>query len=67
MKARLDLDTKLQVQTEGSIDTRSVKRNPVQDCPRGTTSREDLHLSIIARRNRDATVSQLSRRLYVES
>ncbi|GFX02311.1 HTH_Tnp_Tc3_2 domain-containing protein [Trichonephila clavipes] len=45
-------------------DTRSFERNPRQDCPRVTTSREDLHLSIIARRNRDATVSQLSRILY---
>ncbi|GFW23440.1 uncharacterized protein TNCV_3805371 [Trichonephila clavipes] len=44
--------------------TRSVERNPGQGCPRATTSREDLNLSIIARRNRDATVSQLSRRLY---
>ncbi|GFX83088.1 HTH_Tnp_Tc3_2 domain-containing protein [Trichonephila clavipes] len=45
-------------------DTRSVGRNPGQGCPRDTTSREDLHLSIIPRRNRDARVSQLSRRLY---
>ncbi|GFU12087.1 HTH_Tnp_Tc3_2 domain-containing protein [Trichonephila clavipes] len=129
MKARLDLDTKLQAQTEGSIvnnrdgiqlfdeitsfkdvlpvkkqpieiveiimkndlipcfqnfalairmflilpvtvtsqDTRSIERNPGKGCPRATMSREDLHLSIIAKRNRDATVSQLSRRLYADT
>ncbi|GFT33890.1 hypothetical protein TNCV_4383761 [Trichonephila clavipes] len=38
-----------------------------QGCPRATTSREDFHLSIIARRNRDDTVSRLYRRLYAES
>ncbi|GFY28242.1 hypothetical protein TNCV_4395761 [Trichonephila clavipes] len=46
-------------------DTRSVKRNPGQGCPRATTSRENLHLSITVRRNRDATVSQ--RILYGKS
>ncbi|GFT21720.1 HTH_Tnp_Tc3_2 domain-containing protein [Trichonephila clavipes] len=39
-------------------------RSKGQGCSRATTSREDLHLSIIARRNMDATVSQLSRRLH---
>ncbi|GFT21390.1 HTH_Tnp_Tc3_2 domain-containing protein [Trichonephila clavipes] len=48
-------------------DTRSIQRNPSQDCPRATTSREDLHLSIIERRNRDAAVSQLSRRLHADT
>ncbi|GFX54072.1 transposable element Tc1 transposase [Trichonephila clavipes] len=43
---------------------RSVERKPGQVCPGATTSREDRHLSIIARRNRDVTVSQLSRKLY---
>ncbi|GFT07755.1 transposable element Tcb2 transposase [Trichonephila clavipes] len=47
-------------------DTRSFKRKPGQGRPRETTAREDRHLSIIARRNRErgVTASQLSRYLY---
>ncbi|GBN12477.1 Transposable element Tc1 transposase [Araneus ventricosus] len=42
-------------------DTGSIERKPGQGRPRATTAREDRYLSIIARRNRGATVSQLSR------
>lgn len=45
-------------------DTGSIERKPGQGRPRATTAREDRHLSIIARRNRGATASQLSRDLY---
>ncbi|GFU51700.1 hypothetical protein TNCV_83261 [Trichonephila clavipes] len=45
---------------EVSSDSKSIERNPGQGCPRAKTSREDLHLSIIVRGNRDAIVSQLA-------
>ncbi|GFT07088.1 hypothetical protein TNCV_1416081 [Trichonephila clavipes] len=45
-------------------DTESVKRKPGHVCPIGTMSREDCHLSIIVKRNRDAAVSQLPPKLY---
>ncbi|GFW06230.1 HTH_Tnp_Tc3_2 domain-containing protein [Trichonephila clavipes] len=48
-------------------DTGSIERKPGQGRPRATTAREDRHLSIIARRNRGATASQLSRYLYAAS
>ncbi|GFX86502.1 HTH_Tnp_Tc3_2 domain-containing protein [Trichonephila clavipes] len=35
-----------------------------QGCPRAPMIREDRHLPITARRNKDATASQLSRELY---
>ncbi|GFY06019.1 HTH_Tnp_Tc3_2 domain-containing protein [Trichonephila clavipes] len=41
-----------------------TKRKPGQGRPRATMAREDPHLSIIERRNRGATASQLSRYLY---
>ncbi|GBO40383.1 hypothetical protein AVEN_212963-1 [Araneus ventricosus] len=44
-------------------DTGSIERKPRQGRPRATTSTEDRYLSIIARRNRAATASQLSRDL----
>ncbi|GBM04249.1 hypothetical protein AVEN_41057-1 [Araneus ventricosus] len=43
-------------------DTGSIERKPGQGRPRAT--KEDRYLSIIARRNRGATASQLSRDLY---
>ncbi|GFT67023.1 HTH_Tnp_Tc3_2 domain-containing protein [Trichonephila clavipes] len=45
-------------------DTGSNERKPGQGRPRGTTAREDRHLSIIATRNRGATASQLSCYFY---
>ncbi|GBN60330.1 Transposable element Tcb2 transposase [Araneus ventricosus] len=42
----------------------SIERKPGQGRPRATTATEDRYLSIIARRNRGATASQLSRDLY---
>lgn len=45
-------------------DTGSVERKPGQGRPRATTAREDRQLSLLARRNRGATASQLSRDLY---
>ncbi|GBM63793.1 Transposable element Tcb2 transposase [Araneus ventricosus] len=44
-------------------DTGSIERKTGQGHPRATTATEDRYLSIIARRNRGATVSQLSRDL----
>ncbi|GBM69327.1 hypothetical protein AVEN_155752-1 [Araneus ventricosus] len=44
-------------------DTGSIERKPGQG-PRATTASEDRYLSIITRRNRSATASQLSRDLY---
>ncbi|GFT64783.1 transposable element Tcb2 transposase [Trichonephila clavipes] len=45
-------------------DTKSIERKPGQGRPRATTATEDRHLSIIARRNRETTASQLSHYLY---
>ncbi|GBN69496.1 hypothetical protein AVEN_247424-1 [Araneus ventricosus] len=45
-------------------DTGSIERKPGQGRARATTAAEDRYLSIIARRNRGATASQLSRDLY---
>ncbi|GBO11641.1 Transposable element Tc1 transposase [Araneus ventricosus] len=45
-------------------DTRSIKRKPGQGHPKATTATEDCYSSIIARCNRGATASQLSRDLY---
>ncbi|GBM11017.1 Transposable element Tcb2 transposase [Araneus ventricosus] len=45
-------------------DTGSIERNPGQGRPRATTATEDRYLTIIARRNRGAAASQLSRDLY---
>ncbi|GBN24449.1 hypothetical protein AVEN_124401-1 [Araneus ventricosus] len=45
-------------------DTGSIERKPGQGRPRATTATEDRYLSIIARRNRGATASQLSHDLY---
>ncbi|GBM06186.1 hypothetical protein AVEN_167074-1 [Araneus ventricosus] len=45
-------------------DTGSIERKPGQGRPRATTATEDRYLSIIARRNRGATASQLSRDFY---
>ncbi|GBN06882.1 hypothetical protein AVEN_33979-1 [Araneus ventricosus] len=45
-------------------DIGSIERKPGQGRPRATTVTEDRYLSIIARRNRGATASQLSRNLY---
>ncbi|GFY14225.1 transposable element Tcb2 transposase [Trichonephila clavipes] len=45
-------------------DTGSIKRQLGQGRPRATTARNDHHLLIIARRNKGATVSQLSLYLY---
>ncbi|GBM97617.1 hypothetical protein AVEN_165875-1 [Araneus ventricosus] len=45
-------------------DTGSIKRKAVQGRPRATTATEDRYLSIIARRNRGATASQLSCDLF---
>ncbi|GBM65389.1 hypothetical protein AVEN_79642-1 [Araneus ventricosus] len=45
-------------------DTGSIERKPGQGRPRATTATEDSYFSIIARRNRCATASQLSRDLY---
>ncbi|PRD20418.1 UNVERIFIED_CONTAM: hypothetical protein NCL1_54694 [Trichonephila clavipes] len=45
-------------------DNGSIERKPFQGRPRATTAREDHHLSIMAKRNRGATASQLSRYLY---
>ncbi|GFT40173.1 hypothetical protein TNCV_1526851 [Trichonephila clavipes] len=44
-------------------DRGSVKRKPGQNRPRTRTAREDHHLSIIPRRDRDATAALLSREL----
>ncbi|GBN21748.1 hypothetical protein AVEN_258184-1 [Araneus ventricosus] len=48
-------------------DTGSIERKPGQGRPRATTATEDRYLSIIARRNRGATASQLSRDLYAST
>ncbi|GBL80570.1 Transposable element Tcb2 transposase [Araneus ventricosus] len=45
-------------------DTGSIERKPRQGRPRATTSTDDRYSSIIARCNRGATASQLSRDLY---
>ncbi|GFV66097.1 HTH_Tnp_Tc3_2 domain-containing protein [Trichonephila clavipes] len=45
-------------------DIRSLEGKPEQGHPRATTTREDQYLSIVARRNRGVTASQLSRYLY---
>ncbi|GFY07271.1 transposable element Tcb2 transposase [Trichonephila clavipes] len=45
-------------------DAGYIERKPGQGRPRATTSREDCHLSIIARCRRGATACQLSRYLY---
>ncbi|GBO20914.1 hypothetical protein AVEN_176680-1 [Araneus ventricosus] len=45
-------------------DTGSIERKPGQGHPRAATATEDRYLSIIARRNKGATASQLSRDLY---
>ncbi|GBM11100.1 hypothetical protein AVEN_242986-1 [Araneus ventricosus] len=45
-------------------DTGSIERKPRQGRPIATMATEDRYLSIIARRNRGATASQLSRDLY---
>ncbi|GBM48120.1 hypothetical protein AVEN_116836-1 [Araneus ventricosus] len=45
-------------------DTGSIERKPGQGRPRATTATEDRYLSIISKRNRGATASQLSRDLY---
>ncbi|GBN14446.1 hypothetical protein AVEN_99692-1 [Araneus ventricosus] len=45
-------------------DTGSIERKPGQGRPIATTVTEDCYLSIIARCNRGATASQLSRDLY---
>ncbi|GBL90472.1 hypothetical protein AVEN_179403-1 [Araneus ventricosus] len=45
-------------------NTGSIERKPGQGRPRATTATEDRYLSIITRRNRSATASQLSRDLY---
>ncbi|GFW79978.1 HTH_Tnp_Tc3_2 domain-containing protein [Trichonephila clavipes] len=47
-----------------ACDTGSIEREPGHGHPRATTAREDRHLSIIARLNRGAAASQLSRYLY---
>ncbi|GBN13741.1 Transposable element Tcb2 transposase [Araneus ventricosus] len=46
------------------LDTGSIKGKPGQGRPRATTATEDCYLSIVARCNRGATASQLSRDLY---
>ncbi|GBM64168.1 Transposable element Tcb2 transposase [Araneus ventricosus] len=48
-------------------DTGSIERKPGKGRPRATKAIEDRYLSIIARRNRGATASQLSRDLYASS
>ncbi|GBM53286.1 hypothetical protein AVEN_52311-1 [Araneus ventricosus] len=45
-------------------DTGSIERKPGQGRPRATMVTENRYLSVIARRNRGATASQLSRDLY---
>ncbi|GBN82143.1 Transposable element Tcb2 transposase [Araneus ventricosus] len=45
-------------------DTGSIEKKHGKGRPRATTATEDRYLSIIARRNRGATASQLSRDLY---
>ncbi|GFV39521.1 HTH_Tnp_Tc3_2 domain-containing protein [Trichonephila clavipes] len=45
-------------------DAGSIERKPGQGRPRAPMARGDRHSSIIARRNRGATASQLSRYLY---
>ncbi|GBO22614.1 hypothetical protein AVEN_135717-1 [Araneus ventricosus] len=48
-------------------DTGAFERKPGQGRPRATTPTEDRYLSIIARRNRGSTASQLSCDLYAAS
>ncbi|GFV51836.1 HTH_Tnp_Tc3_2 domain-containing protein [Trichonephila clavipes] len=48
-------------------DTEFFKRKPGLGQPRAMTAREDRHLSITARCNREATASQLSRYLHAAS
>ncbi|GFW53279.1 CCHC-type domain-containing protein [Trichonephila clavipes] len=48
-------------------DTGSIERKPGQRQTRATTAREDRHLSIITRRNKGVTASQLSGYLYAAS
>ncbi|GBN95070.1 Transposable element Tc1 transposase [Araneus ventricosus] len=45
-------------------DTGSIERKPGRGRLKATTATEDRYLSVIARRNRGATASQLSRDLY---
>ncbi|GBM28362.1 Cytochrome P450 4c3 [Araneus ventricosus] len=45
-------------------DTGSIERKPEQGRSRATTATKDCYLSIIARRNKGATASQVSRDLY---
>ncbi|GFW72361.1 HTH_Tnp_Tc3_2 domain-containing protein [Trichonephila clavipes] len=45
-------------------DTRSIKSKPGHGRPRVTIAKENHHLSIIAKRNRGATTSQLPCYLY---
>ncbi|GFS71663.1 HTH_Tnp_Tc3_2 domain-containing protein [Trichonephila clavipes] len=45
-------------------DIGSIERNPGQGRPRAMAARDDHLLLIIAKRNRGATASQLSRYLY---
>ncbi|GFX93810.1 hypothetical protein TNCV_1589861 [Trichonephila clavipes] len=46
---------------ETFLDTGSVERKPGKGHSRATTTREDHHLSMMARSNRNATASQLFR------
>ncbi|GFU23116.1 HTH_Tnp_Tc3_2 domain-containing protein [Trichonephila clavipes] len=48
----------------GKFDIGYIERKPEQGRTSGTTIREDRHLSIIARHNRESTASQPSRYLY---
>ncbi|KFM76555.1 hypothetical protein X975_12185, partial [Stegodyphus mimosarum] len=45
-------------------DTGSIERKPGQGRSRDTMAKEDRYLSVLARRNRGATVFQLTRDLY---